>query len=56
MWTIISDPVIDPANVVTVKFLTFHDYPYEQKSCVIYAGEHPYIGTSEKPLLTPMIT
>ena len=42
MWTIISDPATDPQNVVVVKFLTFHDYEYEQKSCVIYDGEHPF--------------
>ena len=33
-------PLNDPQNVVVVKFLTFHDYDHEQKSCVIYDGEH----------------
>jgi hypothetical protein len=42
LWAIISDPSIDPDHVVVLRFLSFHDYEYEQKSCVIYDGEHPF--------------
>jgi hypothetical protein len=40
-WMIISDPNADPAHVVIVCFITYHEY--SEEACIVEAGEHPFI-------------
>jgi hypothetical protein len=41
LWMIISDPSIDSNNVVVICFITYK--PYLDQSCIVEAGEHPFI-------------
>lgn len=48
LWAIISDPAMDPDNVVHVNFTSldgssFANDPYNDPACVIAPGEHPFI-------------
>lgn len=42
LWIVISDPAIDPEQVVIVN-LTSHDDPSKDASCVLQTGDHPWI-------------
>lgn len=42
LWIVISDPAIDPDQVVIVN-LTSHDDPSKDTSCVLQAGDHPWV-------------
>jgi hypothetical protein len=41
LWMIISDPAIDPENVLIVNLTTFA--PGKDQSCVLGPGDHPWI-------------
>jgi hypothetical protein len=41
LWMVISDPSIDPDNVVIVFFLSWQ--PHYDQACIVQAGEHPFV-------------
>jgi hypothetical protein len=41
LWMIISDPLVDPANVVIVLFVSWTE-KYDQ-ACILRGGEHPFV-------------
>ena len=42
LLVVISDPAQDPDNLVLVAMTTREDY--KDQSCVLYSGDHPFIG------------
>jgi len=41
LWAVISDPGMDPQNVVTVLFVSWTE-KYDQ-ACILNTGDHPFI-------------
>jgi hypothetical protein len=44
LWMVISNPALDPVNVVVVCFLPWQNH-YDQ-SCIVEAAEHPFVTHS----------
>jgi hypothetical protein len=42
LYVVVSDPDIDPDNVVVVNFTSYD--PDEEDCCIAEAGEHPYLA------------
>lgn len=41
LWIIISNPLLDSEQIVTVNFTSWQ--PYKDQSCIVEVGEHPFI-------------
>ncbi len=41
LWTIISDPKVDPEHVLIVNLTTWE--PLKDQACILEVGDHPYI-------------
>lgn len=41
LWVIISDPALDPDNVVAVMLVSWQQQ-YDQ-ACILYSGDHPFV-------------
>lgn len=41
LWFVLSDPLLDPQNVVVVSFTTWA--PYKDQCCIVDCGDHPWI-------------
>jgi len=41
LWIILSDPIIDPENVLIVNLTTLT--PDKDQSCILRSGDHPWI-------------
>jgi hypothetical protein len=41
LYVVCSDPAVDPVQVLLVSFTSFK--PKEETSCIVKAGEHPFI-------------
>ena len=43
LWAIISDPKQSNNEIVIVNFTTYKNKGYEDTSCIVEVGEHPFI-------------
>jgi hypothetical protein len=41
LWFVLSDPLLDPQNVVIASFTTWESY--KDQSCIVNRGDHPWI-------------
>jgi len=44
LWIVISDPAIDPVNVVLVCLLSWQ--PHHDQACILEQGDHPFVKHS----------
>jgi len=43
LWAILSDPTQSNSEIVIANFTTFRGTGYEDTSCIVESGEHPFI-------------
>lgn len=43
LWVVLSDPIQDPDRVICVSFSTYRGKPYEEQTCILEPGCHPFI-------------